>query len=690
MSLQKKFYFNFKSRENTAFVVEIWEESTPVITAVEVRGASSPFSVSFPSTDRFAPVRGSGCSVAMVSQTDRQFFPLCTPDAFKYQIRLYKSGTLTWQGYLDSELYSEPFDELTGYTVAFSGTDGLALLDRVQYLDALSERYTGVISQWDVIKNILLKLGLTWNGVYVALSTTSPEITIGAEETILHKTYVRNDNYYNEDADPETCRKVLEEMLRPYGATLTISNNKVYITDINTILTAGLVTFKVYSSTTFNYSASVPVDLNRGDLSDIGFAETGTALDIVSGVNKQIVKYSPYRQTDIIDFNASGDFSDSSTYGTTTIGVFPYRFKETWFTESKTWNRFGLGEFVDMVGIDTNTGEEDSYLKIVPTGLNGSNKGTTFFSCKQKLPDILKAPDDKYLIQINADLFARTLDGMNNVTPSGANMYYLLLYTRLSIGNKKWIVEGFDAEWVDLSDPREFRWPVCSSSGGLDNFSTIEDRWVPLNNSIGAQAIVKDAILPLFGFPGGEVVFEIRGFEVWGSDKGADPDNETIYSMVKDVRIKNVKLTVIDSKRNAIDTQDSEYVGYLNPLFKNEGEEITLLQGTNTADYPVERGALLRLDTGVYYNLKTWTKAGKTDNIEDLLLRSVVSNYKSISLQLTGTLNAITDIIGMFTYINYLEQTFMITECTHNFEDESTDVTLVEAAADDLDIIKNF
>jgi hypothetical protein len=113
---------------------------------------------------------------------------------------------------LDSELYSEPFAEKDNYTVNLTGTDGLALLERLNYVDSNGDHYEGIVSQWTVISNILGKLGLFWNAIYVNISTTSPSITIGATETIFHQKFQRNDNWYNEDGNPETCRKVLEEI----------------------------------------------------------------------------------------------------------------------------------------------------------------------------------------------------------------------------------------------------------------------------------------------------------------------------------------------------------------------------------------------------------------------------------------------------------------------------------------------
>jgi hypothetical protein len=80
----------------------------------------------------------------LLSTTDRKFFDLYTADMMEYQIRFYNDTDLIWCGYLDSEMYSEPFNQCKNYPVTFTGTDGFALLERINYLDESGDNYTSL------------------------------------------------------------------------------------------------------------------------------------------------------------------------------------------------------------------------------------------------------------------------------------------------------------------------------------------------------------------------------------------------------------------------------------------------------------------------------------------------------------------------------------------------------------------
>ena len=94
MSLQKKYYYTFKGLDNTSFLAEIWQDTTATITAEEITGDSDPFNIEYPTTGIFEPVKGSGCTLNLLSTTDRKFLSLYTANMFEYQIKLFKSGVL--------------------------------------------------------------------------------------------------------------------------------------------------------------------------------------------------------------------------------------------------------------------------------------------------------------------------------------------------------------------------------------------------------------------------------------------------------------------------------------------------------------------------------------------------------------------------------------------------------------------
>jgi hypothetical protein len=80
------------------------------------------------------------------------------------------------------------------------------------------------------------------------------------------------------------------------------------------------------------------------------------------------------------------------------------------------------------------------------------------------------------------------------------------------------------------------------------------------------------------------------------------PNHDTIKAKVIDVRIKDFKLSIVDSKGKEFSDSDVEYVGYMNKNYKDEGDNVTVLQGTSKTGNSVEKAALISYNsgTGVY------------------------------------------------------------------------------------------
>ncbi len=684
MSLQEKYFFTFKAIGETPHRVEIWHDTTETITAVEVKGDDNPFSVSYPDADKFEPVRGSGCTINLVSETNMQFLGLYTAKMQEYQIRHYISGSLNWVGWLDSEIYSEPFSELNNYTVSFSGTDGFALLDRLNYVSDDGSKISGASTQFEILRFIIEKMSLPLIDLRIKLTTQAVGVTLTSTQTILNGTFVQNANFYNEDGDPETLRTVLEQILRPYGAFIQQDGGGLYITDINCLAIGEMRVMQRYSLTDFSYIDTDGILANIGDLSSIGFTSSDQTLSIIPGINKQVIKYSPYRMTDILDFNSSDDFSDPGSV--TNFGVAPYRWKETQMSSSKSWDRANSGQFIKMEGVD-DVSQVDHYLKINGT-FSLLTMGTQSFALKTSRPSIIPA---NYKLRVSMNAFFRDNADLENPAYVPALISEGWIWAELIIGNKKWHNNAGSWGWVDVSDASKafFIKFMKPSTGHTEIGQTInqpiEGEWISSGElkRINGKFETVDYEIPLdSGFVNGTIDFNIMRYIVYNMS-GA-------ISGVSDCRIKDIKLTLIDNNGNEVSDQDFEYVGYMNKQYKETGDDITLLTGTNIEEHPTERGGLLKWTGTSFEWLKEWTRGGSTDCIENLLLRSFVGNYEGKTLSLTCSTSLLPRIVGYLRYSNYLTQKFMITGCTHFYADNSSDITLQEINIDSLTINKTF
>ena len=672
MSFQKKYWYTFKDLKNIQYTVEIWQDTTDIITAEEIRGDQDPFLIQYSDISKLESIRGSGCELNLLSSTDRKFMSLYTANMMEFQIRVYNGVNLIWLGYLDSELYSEPFNQIKNYPVRFSGTDGFALLERFNYLDINGNKYTGLDTQWNVIKNIISKLNLGYNGIYISLSTTSNDFSISYNETIFHKTYCNNKNWYNEDGDAETTRKVLEEILKPYGAYIIQDNANLYIVDINTIAKNLTSSFRRYNSS-FNYVSTVDLNLNIGDLTTIKFAESNQQLNVVSGINKQIIKYSPYLESTILDYDSSKDFSGYTL--TNLKGEYPNSWEENVYSTSDYWSNNSNGRFIELVGTGNNDGNKEKYLSINSLNTSLSNN---VFSYKGETPQIISNADVVYYLKFDCSCYVRTTDNMGLTTDVIVNQ--CAIDSRLKIGNK-YLVGGDSFNWSTSSGYFQFRYDNYNAENNIWN--TITDTWSNVKQTKTSKNT--GIIVPLDTYGGTNFSFDI--INVVCFDKNS---NIITNSDVKEIRLKDIKISLLDKDFNEIKNSDTEYVGYLNKNHKNEGDIITILQGSSVNKAPIEKGSLMGYN-GNYYYLNSWTREGKMDLLENLLLRSIVSNYTNKTIELTATINKINSIVGCLTYQSFLpNKVFMIVGCEQNLSENTSTIRLQEISIDNLEINKSW
>jgi hypothetical protein len=702
-TFQKKYYYDFKSVDNKSHTVEIWQDTSTGISATKVIGASDPFIVTMPSLEnKFQPVRGSGADLGLFATTSMQYMDLYTANIQEYQVRHYIDSVLNWCGYLDTEIFSSDISRQKNYSVAITANDGFALLDRLYYVQLDGSHYTGISSQFDILKLILNRLNLPFTYIYIYLSTVITGVTNGEGESLLNHTYVMNSNFYNEDGEASTLREVLESILKPYGAFITQSNSNLYILDNQGIVNDGLGIVQYFTDNLNTYVTDITLTELIGDLDTIGFASNSQTLNIIPGVKKAVVAYSPYKEKEIINYDASEDFKNNSGMSTTR-GAVNYQWTEYDYittNNSTYWEKDRDGYFMGMIGLDgENTEVKDYYLNIVSNSSYIHTEGLVYdFRYKRQLPNVIGTDDFKLKIELS--VYPRISNDLNN-TLTNDQISSVRLLAKLKIGDMKyWYGIGIPGDtWVDASThpTLDLILPVTNKVLGLADYSkqyaAIEDRWtdlkVDVNHNYDNNVDRNDFLIPLPKslLTGGLLEFEIYGFQIldmYGAVRG-----------VPSLRIKDIRLTIVDLFGHMVNESDTEYVGYMNAQYKNEGSSIELIQGTNVYDFPIERGGLLTYDvsTSTYSWIKQWTRATVTDNIENLLLRSYVGNYENKSIELTATTKLLTNNIGYLTYT--LPSTtngkkFMITSAKHDYANNKSELTMQEIFPDSLTINKSF
>lgn len=703
MSFQKKYFFTFKPLDNKDHVVEIWQDTTLLITPTQIIGAVDPFVVTMSGlNDKLEPVRGSGADLNLFATSNLQYMDLYTANLQEYQVRHYIDGNLNWCGYLDTEIFSSDLSRSKNYNVAITANDGFALLDQMTYLQSNSLPFTGISSQYTILQYVISKISLPYNNIYIAISTTIPGTTIAASETIFNKTYVNNDNFYDEEGVPMTLREVLETILRPYGAFIIQSGGSLYITDIQSMVSASTFTFKKYDKALTYIITESTLNTLIGDLTTIKFAGPTQTLNIVPAYNKETVSYSPYFNKDVVDYNASDDFStvDSSV----AKGVYNYRWSETNWHDSKTFVNYPVngGYFSSYNGLDgQNIGKKDYYLKINNKGIQGINLDgygqttTPTFTIKKQLPNLIGG--NQYFIKLNIRAFFRKTDDLENPTDTSTVISNGVLQTKIQIGNKYFHNQLFvsTAPFWDTSNSNHYSIIFDSKTNPKDGTSytvvAIENKWIDykvnkmISDGLGGYKFNDiDYLIPLTDNTlNGVLSFSIYDYRVYNMSLAE--------TTCLDCRIKDIKLTIVDALGNEVGDKDVEYVGTINELYKGEGNKIELKQGTNIEGFPAERGGLMAFDGSIYNWMNQFTRGGTSDNIENLLLRTYVGNYENKNIEINATVRQLPSNIGYLTYNAPLSgKKFMLTSFTNNYANNTSEITIQEVFADSLTINKYY
>ena len=710
MAFQERYNYTFRDNTNTEYTVELWQDTPTSITASGITAGLPPFVVNYPpKSNKLDIILGSGCDMTLLSVDSLQFLDLYTSDMMEYKIKMYSGATLLWTGYLDSELYSEPFNEYNNYNVNLTGNDGLALLDRLDYLDSTGGTYTGVQTNWTIIQRILGKIGLSWNQLYVKLSTTSTHFSLGTGESILWKTFSRNENYYDEDGVPMSCKEVLENILAPFSAFIQIINATVYLSDINTYAAGGIQTFIKYDGDDYSYVGTESIDLDLGDISIIGLAAESQTLNIISPINKQKITFSSYEHNDVFDYDTADDIFTGNTY------TYNYGTGNTTWTEvtHDVSNYFSVvntptnahERFSELTGTGANEGKTDKYLTIpllYPPSAPGSHP--TYFTLTAELPDLITSTEGVYYLKIDAKGYTRTMEDMDP-DYSGNEILMTRVFTNLTLGNQKWKYDGatLAGSWEpEATSDAYFEMNFAEYPLGFlrpnwvmayVQYTAINDKWTNLNQTFFYKPYTSVFIPLNIATTGGEIQFEILGGYIsyrYDDDKDyliyKDYTDETL-----DVRIKDIKFTIVDSEYNEIDELDIEYQAYVNKNVKDDGEDKTLNLGTNSNYNPSSYGGIL-YSSGGYHYAQSFTRGGSTDTIENLLARTIVSNYTGKTIEIQCTTNLIENVNGVLTYNNYLTGNFGLQGIEIDYSESTTNLTLQQIYVDDptIDIQKNW
>jgi len=207
-------------------------EYTGAIT--DVCGAShNPIQIQWSQVDgdEFSPYRPAFATVKFDSETNFQFLDLFTADQFKYRGRLECDGQLEFIGYVVADEYGEPYTDPI-YPSQFRLTDGLAILDTIEFKDIDGSFFQGKKSVLEAIKLGLDKLNFGLD-IHTAVNTYETSQNKLITDDPLSQVKINPESYIIDEVEgtAESFLTVIKDVLSPFVAFICQENGVWKITE---------------------------------------------------------------------------------------------------------------------------------------------------------------------------------------------------------------------------------------------------------------------------------------------------------------------------------------------------------------------------------------------------------------------------------------------------------------------------
>lgn len=710
MSWNTKYYYNFKSINNDGFRVEIL--TTEPVTPVEITGASPPLELEYPVASKLETIRSSGATLNIISESMFQYFDLHTDSMQNYKVVIYKNGVEYWSGWLDSELYSEKLSDYDRYPVSFTASD-FNILERLKYING-EDKYTDIPSLFEVLNRCINQLGLS-KTLHIASSTTSTEFELSDQETILNKVFIQSANFYDEKGEAMSLKDVIESILKPFGLIMVQIKNEFYVYDINSLINNSV--FKKYVNG--SYISSLKLSLNSIDLQGV-FSSEDSVLEFdtlynnieltsslyandslfekeveknnledlisttpVSGFNGYDgTKYIYKKCTDFNDY--TGEYFLYTTKGSndTLVGVkLPYAYDKSGITynEPSTGIEFKPTEYIintegvsklnikAQIYINTKTNPLDIYIDGIneASGVkyNKENSQCAELSCDLFLLDT-RGNIISYLDNTSAQSVVWKTDVLNK-TKHTFRMNFAASATPLSSADSTCL----DSEMTNSNIISKYEWnTTAGSSYTNDNYQ----KGVDIN--IAGGCYLKLVIYSCL----------ISNPKAGQSAYWIDKDK-----ILKEILLQSVTFEIFDKYGDRLETSDIVYNSYINKNVKSDYDSVELKVCTaNKNNIKVGKANLL-YNTDNKYNLATsFNRSGQVNNLEQLLIRTIHSNYASKTRKIEADIQTTDNIyLNPVTYNSILpNNVFYLSGVIIDFANNTQRITLNQVSIDNIDL----
>ena len=235
--MYKRYAGEFAGTDGTLWRVEIHEDSETAFSTVGELSFpyDEPLLIEWEKRAKEEVIQGSSATLKLISPGDRTYVDLYSVKPCAVRLDVYRAGALYWRGTLDTELYEEPYESASGYTVSLTFSDFGVLARKKLYGHEVQ-------SLRSILERALEAAGLAGMEIYdgyissrlapVATGAQAPTSS-QAEAGLLDELYVSGDNFYDEDGEAITAEEVVEGVLQPLALRMIQCGGLVYVYDLN-------------------------------------------------------------------------------------------------------------------------------------------------------------------------------------------------------------------------------------------------------------------------------------------------------------------------------------------------------------------------------------------------------------------------------------------------------------------------
>lgn len=645
MAYAAKYKIEYKRVSNNTTTIIIYQDGYTGSTITELVPDENPLEISFEGNvnDIFESTKGSGANINVLA-TPLSLMELFTTNPQEYAVKVFNGttgGTITWQGYLNTGVYSEDYSVGAGLLtpITITANDGMAVLDKISYkVSETGAYYTGFSTIRTVLTNIFGKL----TGISFAQMVTNSDLeinhTLGYTNPFLYLK-VNNENFINEKGEAMSCRDVLDCIFKPLGLSMYfLGINMFFIDPLNLRNTAAGKKYDVYGSTLRTgtlFSIGSTLDLTTHK-DYIKLYKTGQQLDIIQPYNQVKVKYDPYTFTEhSYNFNDTGNANNPNTYqNITNNGVNYYVYSGITMSG---WTLSGGATFSGIKQITPDASEIEYYIERTSTGSGTYTYVVPFSNVNQ---------DNNIKLLLSMEVYTNTKHATNTFNPaevgtSKATMNMTGINVKVgdyywNTSSQKWqttkpttntmLVRQLDAEIIP-GYTIHGTWFRKSRYVMPEDTSIINDTWITAQMYIN---ISSGSAVNIGGLIQGGITVMI--------DKQA-----TLPSGVLNLRVKDIQIEVVKSDRSTIPNDTIEFTGTIydssNTMVKSTSN-ITLKNGIGA--WGASKGAFSsdNAPTTAGINISGLARGSSSYyNLGDLLCQTYISQYKEPRIKLTSNFN---------------------------------------------------